>query len=108
MLRWLTAGESHGPELIAMLEGLPAGVPVKMDEIQGDLAGLAPTQRPAQECAVLRARDLRPAGVRGEEVGRIQIRDRRFCGAKRQTRQDECQAPPEDAAHMNPRMAGLP
>ena len=28
MLRWLTAGESHGPELIAMLEGLPAGVPV--------------------------------------------------------------------------------
>ncbi|MFC4244581.1 chorismate synthase [Gryllotalpicola reticulitermitis] len=38
MLRWLTAGESHGPELIAMLEGLPAGVPVKLDDIQGDLA----------------------------------------------------------------------
>ena len=28
MLRWLTAGESHGPELIAILEGLPAGVPI--------------------------------------------------------------------------------
>jgi chorismate synthase len=28
MLRWLTAGESHGPELIAILEGLPAGVEV--------------------------------------------------------------------------------
>ncbi len=28
MLRWLTAGESHGPELTAVLEGLPAGVPV--------------------------------------------------------------------------------
>ena len=26
MLRWLTAGESHGPELVAILEGLPAGV----------------------------------------------------------------------------------
>ncbi|MCL2795393.1 MAG: chorismate synthase [Microbacteriaceae bacterium] len=38
MLRWLTAGESHGPELIAMLEGLPAGVPVAMSEIQSDLA----------------------------------------------------------------------
>ena len=25
MLRWLTAGESHGPELVAILEGLPAG-----------------------------------------------------------------------------------
>ena len=27
-LRWLTAGESHGPALVAVLEGVPAGVPV--------------------------------------------------------------------------------
>ena len=38
MLRWLTAGESHGPELIAILEGLPAGVPVSLDGIRADLA----------------------------------------------------------------------
>jgi chorismate synthase len=38
MLRWLTAGESHGPELLAILEGLPAGVPVSTDLIRGDLA----------------------------------------------------------------------
>src|SRR5690554_6012302 len=38
MLRWLTAGESHGPELIAILEGLPAGVPVSIDDIRADLA----------------------------------------------------------------------
>jgi chorismate synthase len=37
MLRWLTAGESHGPELIATLEGLPAGVPVSPEQIQADL-----------------------------------------------------------------------
>ena len=37
MLRWLTAGESHGPELIAMLEGLPAGVPVSLEAIRADL-----------------------------------------------------------------------
>ena len=37
MLRWLTAGESHGPELVAILEGLPAGVPVSMAAIQQDL-----------------------------------------------------------------------
>lgn len=37
MLRWLTAGESHGPELIAVLEGLPAGVPILREEIQADL-----------------------------------------------------------------------
>jgi len=38
MLRWLTAGESHGPELVAILEGLPAGVPVSLDLIRDDLA----------------------------------------------------------------------
>ena len=37
MLRWLTAGESHGPELIAILEGLPAGVPITAEQIQADL-----------------------------------------------------------------------
>lgn len=38
MLRWLTAGESHGPELTAIIEGLPAGVPVRREEIEADLA----------------------------------------------------------------------
>ena len=38
MLRVLTAGESHGPELVAMMEGLPAGVPISRDAIQTDLA----------------------------------------------------------------------
>ena len=38
MLRVLTAGESHGPELIAVMEGLPAGVPVSRSAIQADLA----------------------------------------------------------------------
>ena len=37
MFRWLTAGESHGPELIAVLEGMPAGVPVTREAIQLDL-----------------------------------------------------------------------
>ncbi len=38
MLRVLTAGESHGPELIAVMEGLPAGVPVSLDAIRAHLA----------------------------------------------------------------------
>ena len=38
MLRWLTAGESHGPELVAILEGLPAGVPVTTGDVQNALA----------------------------------------------------------------------
>jgi chorismate synthase len=38
MLRWLTAGESHGPELVAILEGMPAGVEVTTQDIQDALA----------------------------------------------------------------------
>jgi len=38
MLRWITAGESHGPELVAVLEGLPAGVAVTTSDIQDSLA----------------------------------------------------------------------
>ena len=38
MLRWITAGESHGPELVAVLEGLPAGTPITTAEVQDALA----------------------------------------------------------------------
>ncbi len=38
MLRWLTAGESHGPELVAVLEGLPAGIEITTAEVQDALA----------------------------------------------------------------------
>jgi chorismate synthase len=38
MLRWITAGESHGPELIGVIEGLPAGVPVLASDIQEALS----------------------------------------------------------------------
>ena len=38
MLRWLTAGESHGPALVGVLEGLPAGVAVTTDDVRAALA----------------------------------------------------------------------
>ena len=38
MLRWLTAGESHGPALLATLEGLPAGVQVTTGDVAAALA----------------------------------------------------------------------
>jgi len=38
MLRWLTAGESHGPALVAILEGLPAGVHTSTAEVADALA----------------------------------------------------------------------
>ncbi|HEY1133114.1 MAG TPA: chorismate synthase [Nocardioides sp.] len=38
MLRWLTAGESHGPSLVAILEGLPAHVRVTSGDVADALA----------------------------------------------------------------------
>jgi chorismate synthase len=38
MLRWLTAGESHGPSLVAILEGLPSHVRVTTADLQDSLA----------------------------------------------------------------------
>jgi chorismate synthase len=38
VLRWLTAGESHGAALVAVLEGLPAGVGITTDEVATELA----------------------------------------------------------------------
>ena len=38
MVRWLTAGESHGPSLVAVIEGLPAGIQVCTADIDAALA----------------------------------------------------------------------
>jgi chorismate synthase len=38
VLRFLTAGESHGPALVVVVEGLPAGLPVTIEEIAAELA----------------------------------------------------------------------
>jgi chorismate synthase len=51
MLRFLTAGESHGRGLVVILEGLPAGLTVTVEDIQDELArrrlgfGRGPRQR---------------------------------------------------------------
>lgn len=51
MLRYLTAGESHGQALTVTVEGLPAGLPVTKEQIQSELArrrlgfGRGPRQR---------------------------------------------------------------
>src|SRR5215510_3089098 len=51
MLRFLTAGESHGQALVVIVEGLPAGLPVTVEDVQEELArrrlgyGRGPRQR---------------------------------------------------------------
>jgi len=38
MLRFLTSGESHGPQLTVVIEGLPAGLEISEDDLRRDLA----------------------------------------------------------------------
>lgn len=38
VLRWLTAGESHGPALVAVLEGLPAGAHITAEDLANELS----------------------------------------------------------------------
>jgi chorismate synthase len=55
MLRFLTAGESHGQALVVILEGLPAGLHITVEEIQAEMArrrlgyGRGPRQRFEQD-----------------------------------------------------------
>jgi chorismate synthase len=55
VLRYLTAGESHGKALVVIVEGLPAGLPVTAEQIQAELArrrlgyGRGPRQRFEQD-----------------------------------------------------------
>jgi chorismate synthase len=37
-LRWLTAGESHGPQLTVIVEGLPSGLEISEEDVRRDLA----------------------------------------------------------------------
>lgn len=38
MLRWVTAGESHGPMITVIIEGIPANTPIDVDLIDAELA----------------------------------------------------------------------
>jgi len=38
MMRYLTAGESHGPQLTTIIEGLPAGMPLEAEDINRELS----------------------------------------------------------------------
>lgn len=58
-LRFLTAGESHGPALVAILEGLPAGLPVSEARIEAEMRrrqqgyGAGPRMKLEQDAARL-------------------------------------------------------
>lgn len=67
-LRFLTAGESHGPELTAILEGFPAGVPLLASDIDADLARRQRGYGRGGRMKIEHDRVRFTAGVRGGET----------------------------------------
>lgn len=59
VIRFLTAGESHGPALVVVVEGLPAGLPIAASEVADELArrrlgyGRGPRMRFEQDVVTL-------------------------------------------------------
>jgi chorismate synthase len=65
-LRFLTAGESHGPELMVIIEGMPAGVPISPEDLDQDLSRrLQGYGRGARSTRIERDRAEIVAGVAG-------------------------------------------
>jgi chorismate synthase len=62
-IRYLTAGESHGPALTAILEGMPAGLPLNEDLILDDLARRQTGSGSGDRMAIEKDRALILAGV---------------------------------------------
>jgi chorismate synthase len=67
-LRWSTSGESHGPELVAILEGIPAGMPLLATEVDGDLARRQRGYGRGGRMKIETDRAQLVAGVRGGET----------------------------------------
>ena len=51
MLRFLTAGESHGPGLVTVVEGLPAGLSVTAEALGPEIREVARAIRPGPDAA---------------------------------------------------------
>jgi chorismate synthase len=80
MLRFLTAGESHGPALVVIVEGLPAGLPLTADALAADLRRRQLGYGRGRRMAIEQDRAEILSGVRhGETLGSpvtLQIRNR--------------------------------
>jgi chorismate synthase len=63
MLRFLTAGESHGPELTVILEGLPAGIPLENDDVDIQMARRQAGEGSGGRMAIEKDRVLITGGV---------------------------------------------
>lgn len=68
MLRFLNAGESHGPEVVAILEGFPAGMPVDIDALNFQLSRRQKAFGSGGRMRIEKDRALVTAGVQAKKT----------------------------------------
>ncbi len=110
-LRWFTAGESHGPELVAMLEGCPAGLPLLAEHIDVDLARRQKGYGRGGRMKIETDRAALVAGVRGgETLGSpiaLVIQNRDFASWEGRMGPAPFASPPEPVVRPRPGHADL-
>jgi len=110
-LRWLTAGESHGPELVVILEGIPAGLALSRERIDADLARRQRGYGRGGRMKIETDRVAIVGGVRGGETlgGPIALRieNKDFASWQGRMGADPFDAPPEALTRPRPGHADL-
>jgi chorismate synthase len=109
--RWFTAGESHGPGLVAIVDGVPAGVPLLAADIDGDLARRQRGYGRGGRMKIETDRVTLQAGVRGGETlgGPIAllVPNRDFASWAGRMGPEPFDAPPEAVVRPRPGHADL-
>jgi chorismate synthase len=110
-LRWLTAGESHGPALTVVIEGVPAGLTITRDLLDVDLARRQRGYGRGGRMKIERDRVAIESGVRGgETLGSpitLRIENRDFANWQGRMGADPFEAAPEPFRVPRPGHADL-
>jgi chorismate synthase len=110
-LRWFTAGESHGPGLVAIVEGIPAGLPLLAADVDEDLARRQRGYGRGGRMKIETDRVTLQAGVRGgETLGgplALLVPNRDFASWAGRMGPEPFDAPPEPVVRPRPGHADL-
>jgi chorismate synthase len=112
MFRFLTAGESHGPSLTMIVEGLPAGMPVDRDAITADLRRRQGGYGRGGRMKIERDTAEFLSGVRhGRTLGSpitIRIENRDWANWQERMTPDSVEEQPDPVTRVRPGHADLP
>ncbi|MEZ4406706.1 MAG: chorismate synthase [Polyangiales bacterium] len=110
-LRWMTAGESHGPSLTVIVDGLPAGLALLADDLARDLARRQRGYGRGGRMKIETDRAVISAGVRGgETLGgpvALHIENRDFASWQGRMGAEPFASPPEPVTTPRPGHADL-